>query len=53
LRDRALIGLIVDFFARIGVALGRTVEDTHAQNRWLRVRLCEKGGKRHAMPCHQ
>jgi hypothetical protein len=29
-----------------------TVEDVFAQNRWLWVRLREKGGKRHAMPCH-
>ena len=29
-----------------------TVEDVFTQNRWLWVRLREKGGKRHAMPCH-
>jgi integrase/recombinase XerC len=28
------------------------VEDVYMQNRRLRVRLREKGGKRHAMPCH-
>src|SRR5229473_1946703 len=28
------------------------VEDVYTQNRRLRVRLREKGGKRHAMPCH-
>ena len=52
LRDRALIGLMVYSFARIGAALGMTVEDVHTQNRRLWVRLREKGGKRHAMPCH-
>jgi site-specific recombinase XerC len=52
LRDRALIGLMVYSFARIGAALGMTVEDVFTQNRRLWVRLCEKGGKRHAMPCH-
>ena len=52
LRDRALIGLMVYSFARIGAALGMTVEDVYTQNRRLWVRLCEKGGKRHAMPCH-
>ena len=52
LRDRALIGLMVYSFARIGAALGMTVEDVFTQNRWLWVRLREKGGKRHAMPCH-
>jgi hypothetical protein len=29
-----------------------TVEDVFTQNRRLWVRLREKGGKRHAMPCH-
>ncbi len=29
-----------------------TVEDVYTQNRRLWVRLREKGGKRHAMPCH-
>jgi site-specific recombinase XerC len=48
LRDRALIGLMVYSFARIGAA----VEDVYTQNRRLWVRLREKGGKRHAMPCH-
>jgi site-specific recombinase XerC len=52
LRDRALIGLMVYSFARIGAALGMTVEDVYTQNRRLWVRLREKGGKRHAMPCH-
>jgi integrase/recombinase XerC len=51
LRDRALIGLMVYSFARIGAALGMT-EDVFTQNRRLWVRLREKGGKRHAMPCH-
>ena len=39
-------------FARIGAALGMTVGDVYTQNRRLWVRLREKGGKRHAMPCH-
>jgi hypothetical protein len=39
-------------FARIGTALGMTVEDIYTQNRRLSVRLREKGGKRHAIPCH-
>jgi integrase len=53
LRDRALIGLMIYSFARIGAALGMTVEDVFTQNRRLWVRLREKGGKRQAMPCHQ
>src|ERR1700720_1561940 len=52
LRDRALIGLMVYSFAQIGAALGMAVEDVFTQNRRLWVRLREKGGKRHAMPCH-
>ncbi len=52
LRDRALIGLMVYSFARIGVALAMKVEDLYVQNRRLWVRLHEKGGKRHEMPCH-
>jgi integrase len=38
--------------ARIGAALGMKVEDVYTQNRRLWVRLREKGGKAHAMPCH-
>ena len=52
LRDRALIGLMVYSFARIGAALSMRVEDVYVQNRRLWVRLHEKGGKRHEMPCH-
>ena len=52
LRDRALIGLMVYSFARIGAALAMTVADVYTQNRRLWVRLREKGGKRHEMPCH-
>jgi site-specific recombinase XerD len=52
LRDRALIGLMVYSFARIGAALAMKVEDVYVQNRRLWVPLHEKGGKRHEMPCH-
>ena len=52
LRDRALIALMVYSFARIGAALGMKVEDVFTQNRRHWVRLREKGGKPHAMPCH-
>jgi integrase/recombinase XerC len=52
LRDRALIGLMVYSFARIGAALAMRVQDVFVQNRRLWVRLHEKGGKRHEMPCH-
>ena len=52
LRDRALIALMVYSFGRIGAALAMRVEDVFVQNRRLWVRLREKGGKRHEMPCH-
>ena len=52
LRDHALIGLMVYSFARIGAALAMKVEDVFVQNRRLWVRLQEKGGKHHVMPCH-
>jgi len=52
LRDRALIALMVYSLARVGAALGMKVEDVYTQNRRLWVRLREKGGKAHAMPCH-
>jgi integrase len=52
LRDRALIGTMVYSFARVGAAVGMNVGDffEHRQQRWLR--LHEKGGKRHEVPCH-
>jgi site-specific recombinase XerD len=52
LRDRALIGLMVYSFARIGAALGMRIEDVFTQKRRLWVRLREKGGKQHEIPCH-
>jgi len=52
LRDRALIGLMAYSFARVGAALAMKVDDAFVQNRRLWVRLHEKGGKRHEMPCH-
>ena len=52
LRDRALIGMMVYSFARIGAVLGMKVEDVYTQQRHLWVRLREKRGKTHAMPCH-
>jgi site-specific recombinase XerD len=52
LRDRALIALMVYTFSRIGAALKMKVEDVYTQKRRTWVRLHEKGGKRHEMPCH-
>lgn len=52
LRDRALIALMVYTFARVGAAVKMRVEDVYIQGRRTWVRLHEKGGKRHEMPCH-
>ncbi|HKU28115.1 MAG TPA: tyrosine-type recombinase/integrase [Candidatus Sulfotelmatobacter sp.] len=52
LRDRALIGTMVYSFARVGAAITMKVGDyfQHRKRWWLR--LHEKGGKRHEVPCH-
>jgi site-specific recombinase XerD len=52
LRDKALIGLMLYSFARIGAVVAMKVEDVFTQNRRLWVRLHEKGGKLHNMPCN-
>ena len=52
LRDRVLIALMLYSFARIGAAISIKVDDVFTQNRRLWVRLREKGGKPHTMPCH-
>jgi len=52
LRDRALIATMVYTFARVGAVIKMRVEDVYIQNRRTWIRLHEKGGKRHEMPCH-
>ena len=52
LRDRALIGLMVYTFARVGAAIQMRVDDVYVQARRSWVRMHEKGGKQHEMPCH-
>lgn len=52
LRDRALIGLMIYTFARVGAAVSMRVEDFYVQGRRGWVRLHEKGGKEHEMPTH-
>ena len=52
LRDRALIALMVYTFARVGAVVGMRVGDVFVQGRRTFVRLHEKGGKEHEMPCH-
>lgn len=52
LRDRALIGLMVYTFARVGAVIKMQAGDVYVQGRRTWVRLHEKGGKEHEMPCH-
>ena len=52
LRDRALIGGMVYTFARINAVLEMKVSDYFVQGRRGWVRLHEKGGKEHEVPCH-
>ena len=52
LRDRALIATLTYSFARINAALTMKVEDLRPRGAGWTVRLHEKGGKQHAMPCH-
>jgi site-specific recombinase XerD len=52
LRDRALIAIMVYSFARIGAVIQMKVGDYFVQGRRRWVRLHEKGGKEHDVPCH-
>jgi len=51
LRDRALIGLMIYTFARVSAAVKMDVKDVYPKQESLWVRLHEKGGKHHEMPC--
>src|SRR5271157_2011945 len=52
LRDRALIGVMVYTFARVNAVISMRVKDYFTQGRRGWVRLHEKGGKEHEVPCH-
>ena len=52
LRDRALIGVMVYSFARVGATVAMKVEDYYQNGRRSWFRLHEKGGKRHEVPAH-
>ena len=52
LRDRALIATLTYSFARINAALKMKVEDLRPRSAAWSIRLHEKGGKNHTMPCH-
>jgi site-specific recombinase XerD len=51
-RDRALIATLTYSFARITAALKMKVEDLVPKGAGWQLRLHEKGGKHHVMPCH-
>jgi integrase len=52
LRDRTLIATLTYSFARITAALTMKVEDLVPKGAGWQLRLHEKGGKHHVMPCH-
>jgi integrase len=52
LRDRAPIATLTYSFARITAALKMKVEDLRPKGAGWQIRLHEKGGKHHVMPCH-
>lgn len=52
IRDRALIGVLVFSFARIGAVVGMNVEDYYPSGKRWWFRLHEKGGKFHEVPAH-
>jgi site-specific recombinase XerD len=52
LRDRTLIGVMVFALARVGAVIRMKVKDYYTQGRRGWIRLHEKGGKEHAVPCN-
>ena len=50
-RDRALIGLMIYTFVQVSAAVNMDVKDVYPKQESLWVRLREKGGKYHEMPC--
>jgi integrase/recombinase XerD len=52
LRDRAIIGVMVYSFARVGAVVGMNKEDYFQEGKRWWFRLHEKGGKRHEVPAH-
>jgi integrase/recombinase XerD len=52
LRDRALVGVMVYTFGRVGAVSRMRVEDYYPQGKRWWFRLHEKGGKRHELPAH-
>jgi site-specific recombinase XerD len=53
LRDRALIAVLAYSFARVSAVLGMSISDYRRQDDRAWLRLHEKGGKFHEVPCHR
>lgn len=51
-RDRALVATMLFSFGRVSAVIGMRVRDAFVRERRLWVRLHEKGGKVHEMPCN-
>lgn len=51
-RDRAVIGTMVFSFARVGAVVKMDVKDYWQNGKRWWLRLHEKGGKHHEVPCH-
>jgi integrase len=47
-----LIAVMVFSFARVSAAVGLRVRDYFPEGKRWRLRLHEKGGKEHVVPCH-
>jgi len=52
LRDRAIIATMTYSFARVSATLSMDVKDVFPMHHRLWLRLTEKGGKHHEVPCH-
>ncbi len=52
LRDRAILGVMIFSFARVGAVCAMNVEDYYQNGKRWWLRLHEKGGKRHDVPAH-
>jgi site-specific recombinase XerD len=52
LRDRALLGVLVYTFARIGAVVNLKVEDYYPSGKRFLLRFREKGGKEKELPVH-
>ncbi len=52
LRDRAIIAVMTYSFARVSATLAMDIKDVFPMHHRLWLRLLEKGGKHHEVPCH-